>query len=123
MPVIRTLAADELQKRACGRKCNVLAWYAPDGTIYFDDRMRPDVNMVARGILLHELVHHVQMQTLGTHSTNCQEWLRRERQAYLIQSRWMFSKGMDPASLTWQLQTLQCHPMAFGGQATRPRQP
>ena len=114
-PVIEALAADDLQQRACGRKCNVLAWYSPGGIIYYDDRMRPDVNPVARGILLHELVHHVQKQTLGTDSTNCKEWLRREREAYLIQSQWLFNNGIDPASLSWQIKTLQCHPMAFGG--------
>ena len=33
------------------------AWYGPDGVIYIDSRVNPKRNIVAKGILLHELVH------------------------------------------------------------------
>jgi hypothetical protein len=50
-PVIQQLEPEELQARACGKKCNVLAWFGPDGVIYIDKRVDPEVNKVARGIL------------------------------------------------------------------------
>jgi hypothetical protein len=114
-PVIQQLEPEELQARACGKKCNVLAWFGPDGVIYIDKRVDPEVNKVARGILLHELVHHVQKQQLGNNSSDCKEWLRREREAYEIQAHWLFKQGIDPTPLMWQVRTMQCHPMAFGG--------
>jgi hypothetical protein len=92
-PVIQQLEPEELQARACGKKCNVLAWFGPDGVIYIDKRVDPEVNKVARGILLHELVHHVQKQQLGNNSSDCKEWLRREREAYEIQAHWVVQAG------------------------------
>ena len=118
-PVVQQLQPEELQTRACGKPCNVLAWFAPDGIIYIDNRVDPQNNTVARGILLHELVHHVQRQMLGGNSDGCKEWLRREREAYEIQAHWLFKQGIDPTPLMWQVRTMQCHPLAHGGQAAK----
>jgi hypothetical protein len=113
-PVIRQLDAGELQHKVCGKPCRVLAWYGPDGVIYIDNRVDPKRNIVAKGILLHELVHHVQREARGGNSSNCVEWLRRERQAYRIQAQWLFDNGIDASPLIWQVRTVRCNPDAFG---------
>lgn len=112
-PVIRQLDARELQHKVCGKPCRVLAWYGPDGVIYIDKRVDPERNIVAKGILLHELVHHVQREARGGNSSNCVEWLRRERQAYRIQAQWLFDNGIDASALIWQVRTVRCDPDAF----------
>lgn len=116
-PVIRHLDATDLQHRVCGKPCRVLAWYGPDGVIYIDKRVDPKRNIVAKGILLHELVHHVQREARGGNAMNCMEWLQRERQAYRIQAQWLFENGIDASSLTWQIRTIRCNPAAFGKRA------
>lgn len=107
-PVIRQLDPEVLQQKACGRPCKVLAWYGTDAVIYIDNRADPERNIIARGILLHELVHHVQGQAMGGNARTCREWLRRERQAYRIQAQWLFDHGIDASSLIWQLRTVRC---------------
>ena len=64
-PRIVMLDSAELQQRVCGHSCRVYAWYAPDGAIYFDNRLDPRTSVMARGILVHELVHHIQRMTTG----------------------------------------------------------
>ncbi|NNJ75434.1 MAG: hypothetical protein HKP56_09760 [Anderseniella sp.] len=113
-PVIRQLDPADLQRRVCGKPCRVLAWYGPDGVIYIDNRVDPQRNIVAKGILLHELVHHVQREARGGNSRNCVEWLQRERQAYRIQAQWLFDNGIDASPLIWQVRTVRCNPDAFG---------
>jgi hypothetical protein len=116
-PVIRQLDTADLQHRVCGKPCRVLAWYGPDGVIYIDSRVNPKRNIVAKGILLHELVHHVQREARGGNAMNCMEWLQRERQAYRIQAQWLFDNGIDASPLTWQIRTIRCSPAAFGKRA------
>lgn len=113
-PVIRQLDAGDLQHKVCGKPCKVLAWYGPDGVIYIDKRVDPQRNIVAKGILLHELVHHVQREARGGNAKSCMEWLRRERQAYRIQAQWLFDNGIDASPLIWQVRTVRCNPDAFG---------
>lgn len=117
-PVIRQLDASELQHRVCGKPCRVLAWYGPDGIIYIDNRVDPQRNIVAKGILLHELVHHVQREARGGNAESCMEWLQREHQAYRIQAQWLFDNGIDASPLIWQVRTVRCNPDAFGKPST-----
>ncbi len=121
-PVIRQLSASDLQHKVCGKPCRVLAWYGPDGVIYIDSRVDPKRNIVAKGILLHELVHHVQREARGGNAESCVEWLRRERQAYRIQAQWLFDNGIDASPLIWQVRTVRCNPDAFGKRSTTEKQ-
>jgi hypothetical protein len=107
-PVIHRLDPATLQQKMCGKPCKVLAWYGPDAVIYIDNRVDPERNIFARGILLHELVHHVQRQAMGGNAGTCGEWLRRERQAYRIQAKWLFDHGIDASPLIWQIRTIRC---------------
>jgi hypothetical protein len=44
----------------------------------------------ARAVLLHELVHHVQMLTGRFDSMpGCQAWYAREREAYAVQNEYL----------------------------------
>ena len=90
----------------------------PDGIIYIDNRVDPKRNIVAKGILLHELVHHVQREARGGNAESCAEWLQRERQAYRIQAQWLFENGIDASRLIWQVRTVRCNPNAFGKGST-----
>jgi hypothetical protein len=109
-----------LQQKACGGSCKVIAWYGPDATIYLDRRMDPENNIMARSILLHELVHHVQFKLARHMAAGCDQWLMRERQAYEVQARWLFEYGVDARPLYMQARTLMCSPADSGrpGQAS-----
>jgi hypothetical protein len=117
-PVIVEEEPAVLQQRACGEPCKVVAWYGPDGIIYLDRRIDPEANIMARSVLIHELVHHVQRQQTGHNADGCEQWLSRERQAYEIQARWLFEQGVDARPLFMQARTLMCGPAeSRGGQA------
>lgn len=119
-----------LQQKACGGPCKVIAWFGPDAKIYLDRRIDPENNIMARSILLHELVHHFQYRLTGHMADGCDQWLARERQAYEVQARWLFEQGVDARPLFMQARTLMCGPLDGGerGQATnaeptKPAQP
>lgn len=97
-----------LQMRVCGRPCQVLAWYSPHGTIYIDNRLDIETRMADRSIVVHELVHHVQRTRLGSTAKDCDDWLMREREAYLAQARWLRSKGLGSGNIGLQVRMLRC---------------
>jgi hypothetical protein len=97
-----------LQMRVCGRPCRVLAWYSPDGTIHIDNRLDIETRMTHRSIVVHELVHHVQRARLGSAAKDCDDWLAREREAYLAQARWLRSMGLGAGNIGLQLRLLRC---------------
>ncbi len=98
----------KLQERVCGGSCRVMAWYSPEGTIYLDKRLNLNRNILARGVLVHELVHHVQRMRTGRSASSCKEWRERERAAYAIQSHWLRGKGIIAADLMLQSRLVRC---------------
>ncbi len=108
-PRIETVESAELQQRACGRKCRVVAWYSPEGTIYLDKRLNVKRDLYARSVLVHELMHHIQRMRTGRRAQNCVEWSNRERRAYAVQSYWLKSRGVVSHDLMLQARlTLRC---------------
>ncbi|MGI9462699.1 MAG: hypothetical protein ACR2OM_02095 [Aestuariivirgaceae bacterium] len=97
-----------LQERVCGRKCRVFAWYAPEGTIYLDNRLDLKRNVLARGVLVHELVHHIQRMRTGRVAKDCKEWRARERAAYAVQSHWLRQQGVVSPDLMLQSRLVRC---------------
>lgn len=89
----------ELERAACSRPCKIYGWYPRGKIIYLDDRLDPVHEVRARSILLHELVHYMQ-QVHGAFSggSECENWSRREREAYSVQARWLAEKA-TPSSL------------------------
>jgi len=107
-PRMIALDAETLQARACGRPCKVMAWYAPEGTIYIDNRLDVANYMGDRSIVVHELVHHVQRMSRGERAKNCNEWAQREQEAYAAQAFWLRSRGLRPGNITLQARFLRC---------------
>lgn len=103
----------QLQQRVCGRACKVWAWYSPEGTIYIDRRLDVEHDLMARSILVHELSHHIQRMSTGKRSENCGEWLRREREAFLIQAKWLAAAGAGSWSVMRQRNLVRCNAGAF----------
>jgi hypothetical protein len=97
-----------LQMQVCGKPCKVMAWYSPDGSIYIDNRLDVANHMGDRSVVVHELVHHVQRVSLGTEAQDCDEWMRREREAYTAQAHWLRSKGLRAGNITLQARFLRC---------------
>lgn len=89
-PVIVQLSHERLEQMACGRPCRVFGWSPPGMIIYLDDRLDLDRELFARSILVHELTHFLQQESgkFGARF-NCIEWMEREREAYLVQYRWL----------------------------------
>lgn len=100
-PRVAFVSQQRLQQEACGRPCEVYGWFPPGQTIFIDDRLDPTKDMVARSILLHELVHYIQQEE-GTFPPGggCEAWLEREWEAYDIQIRWLAAQSASPKSWT-----------------------
>lgn len=89
-PAVVFLPQAELANTVCQKPCPIYGWYPLGDVIYLDDRLDPVRDLEARGILLHELVHYLQ-HVAGAFSDDveCRNWVRRERQAYKVQARWL----------------------------------
>ncbi len=88
-PKVVFVPQEQLQEAACDGPCDVYGWFPPGRVIYLNVRLDPLRDIVARGILVHELVHYLQQESgIFQASGGCRAWLERERQAYDIQIRW-----------------------------------
>lgn len=103
--VIRT--EKQLSKIYCpGHKCSVSGIYS-NGVIYIDKRI--DIkNEIDISILYHEFVHHVQAQMYGT-TYDCKLWYKKEKQAYLLQRKYLKSRGFKTSSISKVIADLTCH--------------
>ena len=85
-----------LEDTACGgNKCNVLGLYRTDGNVYLDKSLNVADDTYASGVLVHEFVHHLQYVTRAFNNENqgCQEYVKKEKEAYAIQNIFMEKKG------------------------------
>ena len=93
MPEVKFVASAELQEMACGQPCAVFGWSPPGRVIFLDARLDPATDVMAKSILIHELVHYLQRQTSGrAEPANCSDWLEREREAFDVQIKWLTSQ-------------------------------
>jgi hypothetical protein len=88
------------RERMCGGEvCNVVGLYAsvdaPE-TVYVSDRFSLDgSDDLALSVLLHELVHYLQQKSgRWAFRHDCRAWVEQERQAYALQSRWLWQRGV-----------------------------
>lgn len=89
-PDVVPIPHERLEQLACGRPCRVLSWLPPGSIIYLDDGLDLDGDLFAQSILVHELTHYLQQESGGfSDRRSCGEWIERERQAYLVQYRWL----------------------------------
>lgn len=66
-----------------------------DRLIMLDDQLDLEVNLCARSILVHEVVHHLQfsVSAFAGYSLDDRKWLR-EREANQIQMLWLAEEGV-----------------------------
>ncbi len=85
-PEIVFIDHQQLEAMACQGPCPVLGFYDPARVIYLDDNLRPDSNLCAQSVLVHELIHFVQREN-GQFSgySAASAWRLREREAHHFQ--------------------------------------
>ncbi len=89
-PVIAFVPQPALEQMACTGRCPIFGLYRDAGVIYLDARLRPETNVCARSILLHELVHFVQHASDRFAGLQAEtSWQIREIEAYAIQNRFL----------------------------------
>jgi hypothetical protein len=89
-PAVSFLPAAKLEAEFCSGPCPVRAFFPPGQTIYLEAGMDVRHDPVAESILVHELTHWLQQENTGhREATDCEEWMRREYQAYDVQYRWL----------------------------------
>lgn len=99
-PTVALVAHEQLEQQACGHPCRVLGWSPPGSIVYLDNQLDLDANLFAQSILVHELTHYLQQESgkYGQH-VSCREWIEREREAYLVQYRWLARAQGSPVTM------------------------
>jgi hypothetical protein len=99
-PDVALIAHEELEQQACGQPCRVYGWAPPGSIIYLDNRLDLEGNLFAKSILVHELTHYLQQES-GKYGqrVSCREWIEREREAYLVQFRWLARAQGSPVAV------------------------
>ena len=94
LPEVIRVPHERIEEMVCKAKCAALAAYRPGEGIYLDDNLKPETDLFARSILLHELVHYVQDMN-GEHEDMrpCMRWYQREQEAYAIQKVFLGMSG------------------------------
>ncbi len=116
LPEIIRVPHARIEEMVCKAKCAALAVYRPGEGIYLDDKLRPETDLFARSILLHELVHYVQDMS-GAHSDMkpCMRWYQREQEAYAVQKVFLGMSG-SPTRVGYSAHQSPCddEPAAVG---------
>lgn len=96
LPPVQLRPLAELQAMVCkGGKCALRGFYIPRQGVFLNDTLDLRNDLVARSVLLHELVHHAQ-QLSGRFDilpNACDRWWSREHEAYQIQNAWLRQNG------------------------------
>jgi len=95
-PVIEMVSHSYLERVACeGRQCKVIGWFPPGETIYLDDRLDPEHDLLASSVVVHEMVHYLQ-HVSGGHLPpySCEESLAMEQEAYQAQRDYLLKYGV-----------------------------
>lgn len=94
LPPVHRVSHAMVAQLACGKACAALAAYRSNEGIYLDEALKPESNIFARSVLLHELVHYVQdVSNELADARPCERWYRREQEAYAIQKRFLVLLG------------------------------
>jgi hypothetical protein len=91
LPPVQMKPAAELQQMVCSGPCQLRGFYIPRKGVFLSDALDVNHDVVARSVLLHELVHHVQEVSGRFESIEnpCDRWWAREREAYEIQNAYL----------------------------------
>jgi len=90
-------------QRACNaRECKVLGWYDGGHSIYIDERLDVQNDLLASSIVVHEMVHYLQAVARGddgpktgafTTMPSCQQLIHWESEAYGVQREFIMRQG------------------------------
>jgi hypothetical protein len=92
-PEVQFVSRSYIQAEICKGPCQIRAYYDPTTGVYLDDQLDVWKDPLARSILLHELVHHVQAVSgrFDSMSDPCTRQNRAEVEAYSIQNEYLMS--------------------------------
>jgi hypothetical protein len=92
-PEVHRVSHAYIQTEICRSACQIKAYYDPATGVYLDEQLDIRNDPLARSILLHELVHHVQAVSGRFDSTSdpCTRQNRAEAEAYSIQNQYLMS--------------------------------
>lgn len=95
LPPVHRVPHEKIEQLTCGgEQCAALAAYISGEGIYIDAALKPETDIFARSVLLHELVHYVQDVSNELASAEpCRRWYRREQEAYAIQKAFLIIVG------------------------------
>jgi hypothetical protein len=95
-PQLRRMPHDYFVQSACnGRECKVLGWFPPGDTVYVDERLDPQDNLLAASIVVHEMVHYLQFRAAARGlEFSCAQSIALERQAYGAQREFITRYGV-----------------------------
>jgi hypothetical protein len=91
MPQVHVVPQAQLQAMVCQGACQVKAFYLPEKGVFVNEQLNFAEDVVARSVLLHELVHHVQHVSGKFEGVpdKCDRWYSKELQAYEIQNAYL----------------------------------
>jgi hypothetical protein len=70
-------------------KCDAVAWYNNQGTIFLDERLEGNKDAFTRSVVVHELVHYLQDISGDYPDMDCDLYAKREREAYSVQKQYL----------------------------------
>lgn len=90
-PPVYRVTLSEMQERVCRGPCQVRGFYVPEQGIFINEALDLERDVVARSVLLHELVHYAQDASgrFERLSTPCDRWYAKEHEAYNIQNAYL----------------------------------
>jgi hypothetical protein len=95
-PSVQIVSPTFLQAAACNGRphCKVMGWFPPGETIYLDERLDFEHDLLASSVVVHEMVHYLQHQS-GKYRApySCEDFLAMEREAYQAQRDFLLRYG------------------------------
>ncbi len=95
-PAVEMVSHSYLQLAACGgHQCRVWGWFPPGETIYLDERLDPEHDLLGSSVVVHEMVHYLQHLSGKYHAPySCEESVALEREAYQAQRDYLLAYGV-----------------------------
>lgn len=81
---------EKMARLACQEDCPALGFFHPSRVIYLDIVLKPETNLCARSVLVHELVHVMQHDNGSFYDYDAHtRWILREKEALIIQKKFL----------------------------------
>lgn len=92
-----------IETKVCDTPCNVTAAYIPGEGIYLAGNLDPVRKPMDRAALLHELVHHLQLDhPKFAGLTPCERARAKEREAYAIHNAYLAKMGRSERAVFYE---------------------